>query len=94
MIKSNTIDNFLIIFLMLAVISPVDFAKLLVGSANFLIILRLLNDKKIFINHNRLLIFFSIVPGIFLTAFYSPQDLVRFVIIVLIVFNLKKRIVY
>ncbi len=87
MIKLSTIDNFLISFLMLAIISPTHIAKILVIITNFFIILRIFKDKKIFVNQKRLLVFFLITPGILLTAFYSPQDLVRFIIILLIIFK-------
>ena len=87
MIKLSTIDNFLISFLMLATISPVFFAKVFVIIAHILIFFRILKDNKIYVNHNRMFIFSLIFPGIILTLFHSPQDLIRFIIILFIIFR-------
>lgn len=99
-IYSNKIDSFLIILLMLAVVSPVDFAKYFVVIANFLITLRILKDKIIRIDNITLIIFLLILPGILLTLIKSPGDLVRFFIILVLIFrhpfpelNLNKKII-
>jgi len=86
-IKKNKIDNFLILFFMLATITPVHFNKILVAIAFYLILIRFLRYGKILFSHDRLLIFFLIVPGIILTVFNSPQYLIRFIIILFIIFG-------
>ena len=48
MIKLSTIDNFLISFLMLAIISPVNFSKMLVVIVISLIMFRILKEKNIY----------------------------------------------
>ena len=99
-IKHSSIDNFLILLLMIAPISPANFAKPLVIIANLLIILRFLKDRKIYINYNRIFIFLLMLPGIIISGLQSPQDLIRFFIILYIIFkfpfnkiNLNKKII-
>lgn len=72
---------------MLATITPVHFNKILVAIAFYLILIRFLRYGKILFSHDRLLIFFLIVPGIILTVFNSPQYLIRFIIILFIIFG-------
>ena len=83
----STLDSCLILFLMLAVVLPVDVAKYFVVIANFLIILRILKDKKIRIDKTTLTIFLLILPGILLTLIKSPGDLIRFMIILVLIFK-------
>ena len=85
--KNTTLDNFLIISLMLATIAPVNYAKLLVLVFNSLILIRIFKDKAIFFDTNRILIFLLIVPGIMLTAINAPQELVRFAVILILIFR-------
>jgi hypothetical protein len=83
----NKINNFLILFFLLATITPVYFNKILVAIAFYLILIRFLRYGKILFSYDRLLIFFLIVPGIILTVFNSPQYLIRFIIILFIIFG-------
>ena len=86
-IKHSSIDNFLILLLMIAPISPSYFAKVFVIIAHILIFFRILKDNKIYINNKRMIILTLIFPGIILTLFHSPQDLIRFIIILFIFFR-------
>jgi hypothetical protein len=86
-ITFSKIDNFIVLFLMLAVISPVDFAKLFVLIANIFILLRVFKDKKILVDNDTIFIFFLILPGIFLTAIKAPGELIRFLIILILLFR-------
>ena len=83
----STLDSCLILFLMLAVVLPVDVAKYFVVIANFLIILRVLKDKIIRKDKTTLTIFLLILPGILLTLINSPGDLIRFLIILVLIFK-------
>jgi len=84
---SNKIDSFLIILLMLSIISPIDYAKLATGFSTFIILIVLFKDKKIFFDKYRLLIFILLLPGIILTIINYTQELIRFFIILIILFK-------
>ena len=86
-ITFSKIDNFIVLFLMLAVVSRVDFAKLFVFIANIFILLRVFKDKKILVDNDTIFIFFLILPGIFLTAIKAPGELIRFLIILILLFR-------
>jgi hypothetical protein len=85
--KINNINNFLICLFMFGTIAPVDFNKILIIIIFCLILFRFLLYNKILFSYNKVLIFSLIVPGIILTAFNSPQDLIRFIIILFIIFG-------
>ena len=99
-IKISSIDNFLIIFLMLSIILPVGISKLFVIISNIFILFRIFEDKKILISSDRIFIFILILPGFFLTIINSPQEIIRFFIILILIFkfpikelNINKKII-
>ena len=80
----KSIDNFLILFLMAAIIMPTSFAKLSIILAFFLILLRIIKINKISFDKSKIIILALLTPGIILTAINSTQDLLRFVVLLFI----------
>ena len=83
----KSVDNFLILFLMLAIIMPTGFAKLLIIIAFCLILIRILKINRISFGFNKKIILALIIPGIILTGLNSTQELLRFVILLILIFG-------
>tara|TARA_Y100000389_G_scaffold143669_1_gene141970 strand:+ start:10965 stop:12107 length:1143 start_codon:yes stop_codon:yes gene_type:complete len=83
-ITYKSIDNFLILFLMIAIVMPTSLAKLLIILAFFLISLRIIKINKISFGNTKIIILALITPGIMLTALNSTQELLRFVVILIL----------
>ena len=72
---------------MLAIVAPTNIAKPLIVIVFFLISTRLLIINNIFLSFSRIIILALLIPGITLTAINSPQDLVRFSVILILLFG-------
>ncbi len=83
-ITYKSIDNFLILFLMMAIVMPTSFAKISIVFAFFLILIRMIKINKILFDTNKKIILTLITPGIMLTALNSTQDLLRFVVLLIL----------
>tara|TARA_B100000900_G_C20562746_1_gene709644 strand:- start:544 stop:1686 length:1143 start_codon:yes stop_codon:yes gene_type:complete len=80
----KSIDNFLILFLMAAIVMPTSFAKLAIIFAFLLILLRIIKINKISFDKSKIIILALLTPGIILTAINSTQDLLRFVVLLIL----------
>jgi len=97
-IRKSTIDSIIISFCLISPIIPKDFAKaavvISVSSLVYVLFFRL-NFK----NYGfKLIMLMLLIPGIILTAFYSAENLIRFVYLLLLIifypFNLKLNFKY
>ena len=86
--KKNTLDTILVLLCMLTPISPTIFAKKLVIISTALLILRILGSSNLlYLLKKKLLIFFLFTPSIIMAIFISPEDIIRFVPVLLFVFG-------
>ena len=86
--KKNTLDTILVLLCMLTPISPTIFAKKLVIISTALLILRILGSSNLlYLLKKKLLIFFLFTPSIIMAIFISPEDVIRFVPVLLFVFG-------
>ena len=84
--KQDTLDTILVMFCMLTPVSPGIFAKKLVIISTALLILRILGSRNIFyVLKKKLLIILLFIPGVVLAVFNSPDNLIRFVPILLMI---------
>ena len=86
-ISFKSINNFLIIFLMLAIVAPTNIAKFLIFIIFFLITIKVLIFNTISLGFSKLIILAFLAPGMILTAINSPQDLIRFSVILILIFG-------
>ena len=85
-IKKNTLDTILVMLCMLTPVSPGVFAKKLVIISTALLVLRILGSRNIFyVFKKKLLIVLLFVPSIVLATFNSPENLIRFVPVLLMI---------
>ena len=85
-IKKSSLDTFLILLIMFVTILPLFIAKQLVLlSLSFLLVRIVISVDIFFYAKNKIIIFTLLMPGILGAFFASPEDLVRFSGILLIV---------
>jgi len=85
-IKKSSLDTFLILFLMFVTILPLFIAKqLVILSLSFLLVRIVISADIFFYAKKKIIIFILLMPGIMGAFFASPEDLVRFSGILLIV---------
>jgi hypothetical protein len=88
MVKKSTIDTTLAMLCMLTPASPGIFAKKLVIVSTALLILRILGSRNLlYLIKKKFLILLLFVPSIIITTFNSPEELIRFVPVLLLVFG-------
>ena len=88
MVKKSTIDTTLAMLCMLTPVSPGIFAKKLVIVSTALLILRILSSRNLlYLIKKKFLILLLFVPSIIITTFNSPEELIRFVPVLLLVFG-------
>lgn len=99
-ITYKSIDNFLVLFLMIAIVMPTSLAKLSIIFAFFLILIRMIKINKTLFDTNKIIILTLITPGIMLTALNSTQDLLRFAVLLILIlgfpfvgFRFNKRLI-
>ena len=86
--KQNTLDTTLVALCMLSPVSPGIFAKKLVIVSTALLILRILSTPNLsYLFKKKLLILLLFIPSIVITTFNSPEELIRFVPVLLLVFG-------
>ena len=86
--KKSTFDSILIMLCMLTPVSPGIFAKKLVIVSTALLILRILSTPNLsYLFKKKLLILLLFIPSIVITTFDSPEELIRFVPVLLLVFG-------
>ena len=85
-IKKSSLDTFLILLTMVSTVFPTFIAKELVSLSLGLIILRVIisNDLLSYIKI-KLIILILLIPGIFFTFYFSPENLSRFLGILIVV---------
>jgi len=83
--KRDTLDTILVMLCMLTPVSPGIFAKKLVIISTALLLLRILSSRNIFYVLKKLLIILLFIPGVVLVIFNSPDNLIRFVPILLMI---------
>ena len=83
--KRDTLDTILVMLCMLTPVSPGIFAKKLVIVSSALLLLRILSSRNIFYVLKKLLIILLFIPGVVLVIFNSPDNLIRFVPILLMI---------
>ena len=83
--KRDTLDTILVMLCMLTPVSPGIFAKKLVIISSALLLLRILSSRNIFYVLKKLLIILLFIPGVILAIFNSPDNLIRFVPILLMI---------
>ena len=89
-IKKISFDKLIITLLLVAPIAPVSVAKILAIASLSLIILRFVLLNNIIITRLKLLIITLMLPSIFLTMVNSPEDLIRFAIIFILILGAPK----
>ena len=87
-IKQSSLDTFLIMLVMFVTILPLITAKQLVFLSLSLLLMRIIISKDIFFfPKKKIIIFILFMPGIFGAFLFSPDNLVRFFGILLLVFG-------
>jgi hypothetical protein len=87
-IKKSSIDTMLILFAMVATIMPIHIAKLLMGIFLIFLLIKIIINKDIFLYViQKIIIFVLFIPGIVAAIFVAPENLIRFVGIILIIFG-------